>query len=95
VTAGSRVVSVVPPAEAFGDSGNSSLGVAATDDLVFVIDIKSIVPTKAWGAEQPAPKGLPTVKLAKDGKPTVTLPKGDAPTEFQVGVLKKGDGAVV
>ena len=95
VNAGSRVVSVIPPADAFGSSGNKQLGVGAKDSLVVVLDVKSVLPTKATGAAQPAPKGLPTVKLAKDGKPTVTLPKTDAPTEFQLGVLKKGDGAVV
>jgi peptidylprolyl isomerase len=95
VTEGSRVVSVVPPTDAFGTAGNTDLGIGADDNLVFVVDVKSVLPTKAWGADQPATEGLPTVKLAKDGKPTVTLPKGDLPTQFQLGVLKKGDGAVV
>ncbi|MEJ3405710.1 FKBP-type peptidyl-prolyl cis-trans isomerase [Rathayibacter sp. YIM 133350] len=95
VNEGSRVVSVIPPADAFGKDGNTQLGIGAKDNLVVVLDVKKILPDKAWGAEQPAPEGLPAVKLAKDGKPTITLPKTDAPTEFKVGVLKKGNGAVV
>ena len=95
VTEGSRVVSVIPPSDAFGTAGNEQLGVGAKDSLVVVLDVKSVLPSKAWGASQSAPAGLPTVELAKDGKPTVKLPKGDAPAEFELGVLKKGDGAVV
>ncbi|MET0976079.1 MAG: FKBP-type peptidyl-prolyl cis-trans isomerase [Leifsonia sp.] len=95
VTEGSRVVSVIPPTDAFGAEGNTDLKIAADDSLVVVLDVKSILPTRASGADQPAPEGLPTVELDKDGKPTVTLPKTDAPTELQLGVLKKGDGPVV
>jgi FKBP-type peptidyl-prolyl cis-trans isomerase len=95
ITEGSRVVSVIPPTDAFGTAGNADLKVDAKDSLVVVIDVKSILPTRATGADQPAPEGLPTVKLDKDGKPTVTLPKTDAPTDLKIGVLKKGDGPVV
>ncbi|MET0726272.1 MAG: FKBP-type peptidyl-prolyl cis-trans isomerase [Leifsonia sp.] len=95
ITEGSRVVSVIPPADLFGADGNADLGIAADDNIVFVIDVKNVLPNKAWGEEQPAPDGLPTVKLDKDGTPTVTLPDTDAPAEFQLGVLKKGDGPVV
>lgn len=95
VTEGSRVVSVIPPKDAFGEAGNQQLGITGKDSLVVVLDVKGVVASKAWGAEQPAPEGLPSVKLAKDGTPKVTLPKTAAPTEFQLGVLKKGDGPVV
>lgn len=92
---GSRVVAVIPAAEAFGEAGNADIKVAATDSIVAVIDVKSVVPTRADGVDQPAPKGLPTVTLADDGTPTVKIPEGDAPTELQVGVLKKGSGEEV
>ncbi len=36
---GSRVMLVVPPAEGYGKTGQSSAGIKATDTLVFVIDI--------------------------------------------------------
>lgn len=94
---GDRVVAVMPPADAFGATGEESFGVGADDSIIFVIDINSvvIVPSQAWGEPQEAEKGLPTVALAKDGAPTITIPKGDAPTELKVSVLKKGDGAVI
>ncbi|WP_210481706.1 FKBP-type peptidyl-prolyl cis-trans isomerase [Naasia sp. SYSU D00948] len=94
-TVGSRIASVIPAAEAWGAEGNEQVGVAAGASLVAVIDIESVVPTRAWGEEQPAPEGLPTVTLADDGAPTVAVPSTDPPAELQVAVLKKGDGEVV
>jgi len=38
-TVGSRVVAVVPPADAFGDAGSTDLGIAADDSIVMVIDV--------------------------------------------------------
>jgi peptidylprolyl isomerase len=54
---------------------------------------------KADGVDQPLPDGFPAigVEIADDasGTPTVTIPDGDAPTDLQIAVLKKGDGAVI
>ncbi|WP_033209738.1 FKBP-type peptidyl-prolyl cis-trans isomerase [Gryllotalpicola ginsengisoli] len=38
-TVGSQVVTMMPPADGYGSSGNSDAGIKATDSLVFVIDI--------------------------------------------------------
>jgi FKBP-type peptidyl-prolyl cis-trans isomerase len=92
---GSRVVAVVPPADAFGEAGQSDFGIAADDSIVMVIDVEQIVPTAADGEPQAPVDGLPTVALAEDGAPTVTVPETDPPAELQVGVLKKGAGATV
>ncbi|GAA3870922.1 FKBP-type peptidyl-prolyl cis-trans isomerase [Leifsonia kafniensis] len=97
---GDRVVAVMPPADAFGDTGSTDSGVGAKDSLIFVIDVNKVtaapvVLDKANGAEQKPEAGLPTVKLAKDGAPTITIPKTDPPTELKIADLKKGDGAVV
>lgn len=92
---GDRVAVVFPPADGFGDAGNTDLGVAATDQLLFVIDIKEKLPTRATGEDQEPTDGFPTVELADDGAPTVTMPKGDPPADLAVEVLKKGDGAAV
>ncbi|WP_440710512.1 FKBP-type peptidyl-prolyl cis-trans isomerase [Herbiconiux sp. YIM B11900] len=95
VPIGSRVVAVIPPADAFGETGNSSLGIAATDSMVMVADVEAVVPTRADGEDQPAQDGFPTVELDDTGAPTVTIPDTDPPAELQMETLKKGDGAVV
>lgn len=102
---GSRVVGVIPPADSWGDTGATDLGVAATDTIVLVMDIVDVTTPvttdetlpKADGEDQELPEGFPAigVTLAEDGTPTLTLPGGDAPTELQLAVLKKGDGPEV
>ena len=101
-TAGSRVVGVVPPEESFADAtAREQLGVAADDDIVFVIDVVSVdAPAdpalpRADGEDQPAVDGLPTVELGDDGRPTITIPSTDPPAELEVAVLKQGDGETV
>lgn len=95
VDIGSRVVAVIPPSEAFGEQGLPDLGIEPDDSIVLVVDIEGIQPTRAWGDDQPAPEGFPTVELADDGAPTVEIPAGDPPAELQVATLKLGDGPVV
>ncbi|WP_051972920.1 FKBP-type peptidyl-prolyl cis-trans isomerase [Cryobacterium sp. MLB-32] len=93
---GSRLAVVVSPDDAFGPQGGSAdLGIAATDTIVFVIDVVKSYLTRANGAAQPAENGLPAVVLAEDGTPGITVPSATPPTELQVGVLKKGTGATV
>ncbi|HSP76365.1 MAG TPA: FKBP-type peptidyl-prolyl cis-trans isomerase [Cryobacterium sp.] len=94
-TYGSRVAVVAPPADAFGEGGNEELKVAAEDNIIFVIDVKSEIPARANGEAQTPEAGFPTVELAKDGAPTMTIPAAEAPTELKTTVLKKGDGATV
>ena len=43
VKVGSRVLLVIPPADGYGKTGNSSAGIKGTDTLVFVIDILGAV----------------------------------------------------
>jgi len=103
-TVGSRVVGVIPPVDAFGETGQSDLGVGPDDAIVIVIDVVGIeaaaepaapVLPKADGVEQPPVDGVPTVVLDDTGRPTVTIPDTAPPTDFQLAVLKKGDGVVV
>jgi peptidylprolyl isomerase len=95
VEVGSRVVAVIPPAEAFGEEGYADLEIGADDSLVLVVDVKGVQPTRAWGEDQPAPDGFPAVTLDDDGHPSVEIPDTEPPTDLQVGVLKLGDGPVV
>ncbi len=97
-TEGSRVVGVIPPAEAFGEAGSETLGLAGTDTLVAIIDVVSIVPPpleRAEGEPQPPVEGLPTVALDDTGRPTVTIPQTDPPAELEIAVLQQGDGEEV
>jgi peptidylprolyl isomerase len=97
--AGSRVVGVIPPSQAFGSAG--STGVAATDELVFIADIVSVKPAapvalKAATGTVVAPQpGFPTVVFSSAGLPTMTVPSTPQPTAFQEEVLIKGKGAKV
>lgn len=61
----------------------------------YILDVLDIVPTAAWGEEQPPVDGMPAVTLDEDGAPTVEIPDADAPTELQISVLKEGDGVAV
>ncbi len=81
---GTRVAVTLPADQATG-----------TGAQVYVLDLLEVVPTAAWGEEQEPAEGLPAVELDDDGAPTVTIPEGDAPAEYQLSVLKEGDGATV
>ena len=100
-TVGSRVVGVIPAADAFGADGSADLGVEPDQALVFVVDVVSIDPpavpplARADGEDQPATEGFPTVVLDADGRPTVTIPDTDPPADLRIAVLKQGDGAQV
>jgi FKBP-type peptidyl-prolyl cis-trans isomerase len=96
---GSRVLAVIPPADAFGTTGNSQIGVGPKDTVVFVIDmVKSFDNTAGVPGTQTSNGGgaLPTVTAGAAGKgPTITVPSTAAPKTLQVKTLIKGSGAVV
>ena len=94
---GSRMLLAVPPKDAFGTTGNTQLGVQATDTLLFVLDLKSATTpiAKPAGTAVAPKKGLPTVKDDAKGVPTITMPAGAAPTKLVVDPLIQGKGAAV
>jgi FKBP-type peptidyl-prolyl cis-trans isomerase len=96
---GSRVLAVIPPADAFGAAGNSSIGVGPTDTVVFVVDmVKSFANSAGVPGTQTSNGGgtLPTVTAGAAGKgPTITIPSTAAPKTLQVKALIKGTGPVV
>jgi peptidylprolyl isomerase len=94
---GSRVVAVIPPAEGFGKTGDSSAGIKATDTLVFVVDMIQDFGPKASvsGKQVSAGKGLPTVSDTNGAEPTITIPSSKAPTSLVSKVLIKGTGPQV
>lgn len=90
-----------PLGQLFGCAGAGSRAVAAFpasqegSAQIYIVDLLSVVPSAAWGEPQEPVAGMPEVAVAEDGTPSVTIPEGDAPTETQLAVLKKGDGEVV
>ncbi len=96
VTVGSRIVSVVPPTDAFGaQGGNAQLKIRADDSLVFVLDVKSASLARANGADQVPTAGFPTIVLDGDGVPGVIVAGKNAPKNLEVETLKKGTGPEV
>lgn len=108
-TPGTRIAAIIPPVDAFADAGNETLGVSATDSMIFIIDVVEVKAApkpspsgnapdalpKANGTDEEPVAGLPTVTLADNGAPTITIPATDAPAELQLANLKTGDGPVV
>jgi peptidylprolyl isomerase len=95
---GSRVLAVIPPADAFGSTGNSQIGVKATDTVIFVIDmVQPIANTASVTGKQTTNGGgaLPTVTPETGKAPVITIPSSAAPKTLQVKTLVKGTGPVV
>jgi peptidylprolyl isomerase len=94
---GSRLLIAIPPADAFGATGNPDLKFAATDNVVFLIDVVSAsTPLKtAIGSAVPPKAGLPTATVDGTKAAQITVPKTAAPTKLIIQPLIKGTGAVV
>jgi peptidylprolyl isomerase len=91
-TVGSRIVGVVPPADAFGDQGNEQIGVGPGEPVVFVVDVvDAIEPLKpaTWTTD------VPEVVFGQDGVPVLTLPETDPPADLLLDVIEEGDGETV
>jgi len=97
-SAGERVVGVIPAADGYGATGRQDLNVGATDTLVFVADIVSVI-APAAAIAPPVPfaqiPGLPAVAFDAAGVPTITIPTATPPTKTEIGILEEGTGAVV
>jgi FKBP-type peptidyl-prolyl cis-trans isomerase len=92
---GSRVLAVIPPAEGYGTSGNSQLGITGSTTLVFVIDVlKSYADTASASGAQVSNGGgsLPTVTAHSGGAPTITIPANKPPASLVTTTLIKGSG---
>jgi FKBP-type peptidyl-prolyl cis-trans isomerase len=92
---GSRVLAVIPPAEGYGTSGNSQLGITGSTTLVFVIDLlKSYADTASAAGTQESSGGgtLPTVTAHTGSAPTITIPTNNPPSALVTKTLIKGSG---
>ncbi len=95
---GSRILAVIPPAQGYGTSGNSQLGITGSTTLVFVIDVlKAYADTAgATGAQVSSGGGtLPTVSAKSGTAPTLTFPSSGPPSALVTRTLVKGKGAKV
>jgi FKBP-type peptidyl-prolyl cis-trans isomerase len=92
---GSRVLAVIPPAEGYGTTGNSQLGITGSTTLVFVIDVlKSYADTESAAGAQESNGGgsLPTVTAKAGTAPTLTFPSSSPPSTLVSKTLIKGNG---
>ena len=96
---GSRVLAVLPPADAFGPHGNPGIGVGPTDTVVFVVDMLASVGNTACPSGKWLSNGggaLPRVTAGAAGKgPKITIPKTAAPKTLRIRTLIKGRGPKV
>ena len=95
---GSRVLAVIPPADGYGTSGNSQLGITGSTTLVFVIDVLKVYSDTAgaMGAQVSSGGGnLPTVAAKLGTAPTLTFPSSSPPSALVTKTLVKGGGAKV
>ncbi|MFJ9468997.1 FKBP-type peptidyl-prolyl cis-trans isomerase [Streptomyces caniferus] len=93
---GSRVELVIPPDKGYGAQAQQNI--PANSTLVFVVDLKKIMPNKIEG--KPVAQDntdLPKVGTNVDAKaPKITLPKGtDAPKDIESATIIEGKGAPI
>jgi FKBP-type peptidyl-prolyl cis-trans isomerase len=92
---GSRVLAVIPPAQGYGTSGDSQLGITGTTTLVFVIDVlKAYSATAGATGSQESNGGgdLPTVSAKAGSAPTLTFSSSSPPSGLVTKTLVKGSG---
>jgi peptidylprolyl isomerase len=95
---GSRVLAVIPPAQGYGTSGNSQIGVTGSTWLVFVIDVlKSYADTAGATGTQVSNGGgnLPTVSAKAGIAPTLSFTSTSPPSTLVTKTLVKGNGPAV
>ncbi|MEU4687117.1 FKBP-type peptidyl-prolyl cis-trans isomerase [Streptomyces xinghaiensis] len=93
---GSRVELVIPPDKGYGKQEQEKI--PANSTLVFVVDLKKVMPTRPEGKEVPQTDAeLPKVGTETDDKaPKVTIPKGkDAPGKVVTKTIIEGTGKEV
>ena len=93
---GSRVAVTATGKEAFGDSGNTQLGIAPTDSVLIIVDLmKEYTPPKPVDVPQ---SQMPKV-VEKKGKPVSLdfkgLPKPKPTDDLKRSVIKQGNGDTV
>lgn len=92
---GSQLVAVIAPKDLLDPQGQPIAGLDGKTSIVIVADLVSASIARANGKDQTVPDGFPKVVLDPNGVPGITIPSKAAPSDLEVAVLKKGDGATV
>jgi peptidylprolyl isomerase len=94
---GSRLLVAIPPADAFGATGNTQAGFGPTDTVLFLIDLVSASTplTTATGTAVPLVAGLPTATVYGAKPAQISVPRTPPPTTLVVQPLIKGAGPIV
>ena len=95
-TVGSRVAVAAPASEAFGASGNPTLGIANEDTVIMVIDLVSGVLDGPQGTAKEAPSWTPKIVEKDDVPQSLDFTGTPEPSpRLRVAPLIQGDGAKV
>jgi peptidylprolyl isomerase len=97
-TVGSRVLAAIPPQDGYGSQGQPQAGIQGGDTLVFVVDIREVMPTEPHGQAVAPPADLPHMATNAQGVPVgfhETPQTAPAPDQLEVHTLIQGDGAKV
>ena len=95
---GSRVLAVVPPADAYGTAGDAQLGISASTTLVFVIDMIKAYPLTSSATGTAVSDGggtLPKVSAHAGSAPTIAIPSATPPSGLVTKTLIRGTGPKV
>jgi FKBP-type peptidyl-prolyl cis-trans isomerase len=84
VPEGSRVAVLIPAKMAHGNQGDSTAGLGANDDVIFVMDLVKVYYPRAIGQIQPQVDGAPTIIRTVSGQPSVQIPGRPAPTKLEL-----------
>jgi len=95
---GSRVITVLPPKDGYGATGNPQAGVGPGDTLVWVIDVLHGFPPGASASGTHVSNGggtLPTVTATPGAAPSITVPSSTPPAKLRVVTLVQGAGPAI
>jgi len=95
-TIGSRIAVTSSAEAAFGEAGNSQLGIGNKDTVLVIVDLVSGLDDGPSGTRPPAPDWVPTIVNEKGVPAGFDFTGTPEPTkELQTAVLFEGDGATV
>jgi peptidylprolyl isomerase len=95
-TIGSRIVVTSSAEEAFGEAGNSQLGIGNKDTVLVVVDLASGIAEPPSGTRPPAPAWVPKIEFSKGVVSGFDFEGVPEPTDkLRTSVLFEGDGAEV